>query len=458
MQKPSYSITHGLRHKNLLSYFWAILVTIGLSLNSSQLLSAPHLFNKPICPALPNITYQPTTNEWVEIRDALGRQLESCLDNSAFFALYGASLLHLGLISQSIENLERALLLDPNNGSALIDYAEALYLSDQLLAAIQINNLTLTREDLPNHLRDLLSKRGKAWNNQRVHWQNSVTLLRGYHDNLNGVANLKDLILTFDDRNIVVGLDENSRPIAGNYSSMSASTQRVALLEDGYSRFSAKASSRFSDLERVDTDMLGLSYERETTLEDGSFIWDIESQYIFYGRKGLYLSTESSANRYWRKESCSTYITTGGSALYFPDQSQSNEAALEFKWGALCGQSSNQVDFSFSTSHNESLDHRPGGDRFIKEVSLQWQKSLGKGVFFSEISFTTTEDEKGYNPLLSNNETRNTNTTNASVRLFYPLTNNLMFQTGMYYQEQKSNLSLFETESKSVDIGLTFNF
>jgi len=151
-------------------------------------------------------------------------------------------------------------------------------------------------------------------------------------------------------------------------------------------------------------------------------------------------------------------VATEVSSLYFPDQSQSNEADLEFKWGAVCGAANNQIDFSFSVAHNESLQNRPGGDRLIKEVNLQWKKNLGKGIFLSEVSFTSTEDEKGYNPLLSNNETRNTNTTNASLRFFYPLTNSLMLQSGVYYQEQSSNLSLFETESKSADIGLTFSF
>ncbi|MCZ2721343.1 hypothetical protein O1D97_06695 [Marinomonas sp. 15G1-11] len=431
---------------------------LGLSLNSSYLLAAPHSITSPSCPSLPEIKHQPSTSQWIEIRQQLGAQLNYCLNDSAFFALYGASLLHSGLTAQSIEYLERALLLNPNNGSALIDYSEALYKSDQLLAAIQVNDQILSRHDLPEYLRVPLTERGKEWGNQRIEWQNKVSLASGYHDNLNGVANLKDLILTFDDRDIIVRLDENSRPIAGDYQTINASSQRSKLFDDGFSRFSVNVSSRTSELSRVDTDSVGLSYEKETLLVDGSFIWDLDSQYVFFGGKGLYLSSSSSASRYWRQERCSTYVTTEGRSLYFPDQPQSNEMALELQWGALCGPSNNQIDLSFSVAHNESLDHRPGGDRFIQELALQWKKSIGNGFLLSEISFSTTNDEKGYNPLLSNNEIRSVNTTNASVRFFYPLSKHLMLQSGLYYQGQDSNLSLFETQSKSADIGFTFSF
>ena len=46
---------------------------------------------------------------------------------------------------RAAENLELALLIDPENGSAMVDYAEVLFGIGQVSSAVDINQLILER-------------------------------------------------------------------------------------------------------------------------------------------------------------------------------------------------------------------------------------------------------------------------------------------------------------------------
>ena len=65
--------------------------------------------------------------------------------STEFFALLGSSQLALGDLLRAAENLELALLLDSENGSAMVDYAEVLFRLGQLSSAVDINQLILER-------------------------------------------------------------------------------------------------------------------------------------------------------------------------------------------------------------------------------------------------------------------------------------------------------------------------
>ena len=50
-------------------------------------------------------------------------------------------------------SLELALLYEPDNGSALVDYAEVLYRQGDVLSALELNEqLRVVRQDLPSGL------------------------------------------------------------------------------------------------------------------------------------------------------------------------------------------------------------------------------------------------------------------------------------------------------------------
>ena len=60
---------------------------------------------------------------WQAVLPRLEAQLENCLQSAEYFALLGAAQLNTAQLSQALESLERALLIEPDNGAARIDYA-----------------------------------------------------------------------------------------------------------------------------------------------------------------------------------------------------------------------------------------------------------------------------------------------------------------------------------------------
>ena len=65
------------------------------------------------------------------------------------FCVNGAAYLGMGDLLRALESLERALLLDPNNGSAAVDFAEVLYRQGQVISAIEVNTQLLARRRPP---------------------------------------------------------------------------------------------------------------------------------------------------------------------------------------------------------------------------------------------------------------------------------------------------------------------
>ena len=77
--------------------------------------------------------------QWTQLAATLAGIQASCLRSSEYYALLGAAQLNSAQLESASESLERALLLDPNNGAAQIDFASALFASGQLFPALQLN-------------------------------------------------------------------------------------------------------------------------------------------------------------------------------------------------------------------------------------------------------------------------------------------------------------------------------
>src|SRR5690606_36143520 len=99
------------------------------------------------CPPLESY-YPVTANDWFGVTPQLEAMMSECLDSAEYFALLGAAQLNTGAIADSLESLERALLIDPMHGAALTDYAQALFVAGQLFPALEINRSLLQRSDL----------------------------------------------------------------------------------------------------------------------------------------------------------------------------------------------------------------------------------------------------------------------------------------------------------------------
>ena len=112
--------------------------------------------------------------------------MTQCLRSTEYFALRGAAQLNSGMVAESLDSLERALLLDPDNGAAQIDYAEALFQQGQLFSALALNEQILDRGDLPANLQPALAARQQTWQSMTQQTSFQADLLAGYDTNLNG--------------------------------------------------------------------------------------------------------------------------------------------------------------------------------------------------------------------------------------------------------------------------------
>ena len=410
------------------------------------------------CPSLPRVDVNPSLEQWLVVRDRLGAVLDKCLNSPSYFALYGAALMHTSNLSQAIEMLERALLLSPENGGALLDYSTALYHSGELMTALAINESLLEREDTPRYLIQLLQQRQADWEAEKVNWRGRFALLGGYHDNLNGVADLDNIILTLEDEDLLVFLGNNSTPLEGGYISSRLSAQRTHLLADGHSVFSMAFQDRSTELTSVDTDELTVGYERIKQLHDGKRSWRLESSYLLYGDRELYFSLEGGGERHWSVGRCSPFVELELRTLYFPELDYLNEASFMYGGGVSCGGSANQLVVGAYAIYNASLNNREGGDRLGGEVEVKWQRLLGGGVLLAQLSYSPLYDQEGYSPLLRRNEERDTQDISASLQYIYPISRSFSLHAGFYHRNLESNLDLFETSASNIDVGLSVSF
>ena len=115
-----------------------------------------------VCPDLSRY-YEEEDEDIFSVEAELSALSDRCSDSAEFFALLGAMQLQIGDLLQATESLELALLLDPQNGSALFDYAELLNQEGQTLNAIELGEQLLSREDLPRALENLILERLGTW-------------------------------------------------------------------------------------------------------------------------------------------------------------------------------------------------------------------------------------------------------------------------------------------------------
>src|SRR5690606_9092531 len=159
-------------------------------------------------------------SQWPQALQRL-RSLEAeCLQNADYYALLGAGQLETGQLPSALESLERALLLDPDHAPARIDYAEALYLSGQLFAALELNRQALRQSDVPPQVAGLLRSRQQQWRRQTSRSQLNLDLGLGYDSNLNGGPARNQITLTLSGEALQLTLDEAFQSVEGPYSSL----------------------------------------------------------------------------------------------------------------------------------------------------------------------------------------------------------------------------------------------
>ena len=166
----------------------------------------------------------------------LQTQLPACQNNVAWLVWAGQTLMRAGQYLLASDYLERALMLEPDNKGAKLDYALSLAGSEQPDAALSLVRGLLQEPDMPDHLRGAiktllarLEVPTKTWLSSWTANANSSTAANGSahrfyggvkvgrDSNLLGAPNLTELSLNFSGIPFSLSLDSSYLSQSGNY-------------------------------------------------------------------------------------------------------------------------------------------------------------------------------------------------------------------------------------------------
>ncbi|MDA1370921.1 MAG: tetratricopeptide repeat protein [Proteobacteria bacterium] len=430
------------------------------------------------CPEL--VSYYPGESpNWPELAADLASVMPQCLDSSEFFALLGAAQLNSGLRAQAFESLERALLLNPDNGAAMVDYAQALYQEGQLFTAMELNAQLLQREDLPTGLESMLQARQQQWQSMTRQTSFQGDLMLGYDDNLNGAPDPSQITLTLSGESVLLALNPEFRPVSGPYLNIGLGARHRQLMPEHQQSWSAQLRGRIS--EDTDSDLLQLDgrYAFIRPRRDRSWQVDGAVRNLFFGGSALFTASEVRA-RYSTASAfaCKPYYDLILQHQLFHDQSHLNALDSRASVGLSCplngsltglisdvtglSGGAQRLNLELGALNSQAIKTtRPGGDRQGWQFTADWEYRFSMGTFRALLNHTELDDRKTYSPLLINGAERWLKRSYVLFQYRQPIDfygNTADLVVNLYRQRQRSNIELFETNDSTFEIGLSFAF
>ncbi len=412
------------------------------------------------CPEL--TPYYPGANpDWSALRVQLAPLLPECLESSEYFALYGAAQLNSGEAAESLESLERALLLNPANGAAQIDYAQALYLEGDLFAALELNQGLLARDDLPATVRDVLEVRQRNWRAVTRQRQVQLDVLAGYDRNLNNAPEPGEITLTLSGEDVLLALNPQFRPVSGPYLNIRLGARFRQLAPTHQHNWLVEARGRASEDSESDQVQLDTRYALIRPGRDRSWQVNAGMSHLFFGGSPLYTATETSA-RYLpaSPRRCKPYYGLAFQHQLFHDNSRLNGIEGKLSGGLNCGLESplgpQQFTLELAMLENAALKaDRPGGDRRGWQASMGWRMPLSTSVVQGQLSHTRLDDREGYNPLLADGDERWLARTYLLMQYRRRLGPSITLLMNAFHQLQRSNIELFDNTDTTFEVGVS---
>lgn len=398
------------------------------------------------------------------LESGLAPLMSECLLSSEYFSLYGAVLMETGDLAESLDLLERALMLDANNGAALIDYAQALYLRGQLFTALDLNGQLLARGDLPENIQSILAQRERQWRAQTRQHGFGADVLAGYDNNLNGAPDPSQITLTLSGEPVILTLNSEYQPISGPYLNLRLGGQFRQLAADHQHNVSAEMRGRVSEDTGSDLVQLESRYSYLRPKRDHAWQFGAAMSHLFFGGNALYSAVEGNV-RYQHTLNDACNRSYGLAAQYQNYKDQSSLNSIESKLGAglecsvpLAGKPSS-FGLELSLLNNTAFNSgRPGGDRNGWQLNAQWQYPMLKGVLSSQINHTELRDTSGYSELLDNGAQRWLKRSYVLVQYRQSLFPNMAFVVNAYHQHQSSNIELFDSLDSTLELGISMSF
>ncbi|MDC0221442.1 hypothetical protein OAL54_06830 [Gammaproteobacteria bacterium] len=425
------------------------------------------LFQYSVASACPDLSgfYEISGDEIYSLEAELSELSGECSDSSEYFALLGSVQLRIGDLLQANESLELALLLNPQNGSALFDYAEILNQQGQALNAIELAQQLLTREDLPSGLEELIRERLRVWVQATTDKSLSVGISMGHDDNLNSAPVNDSLTLTLSGTPVVLDIAPEFQATSGHYSRFAINGFSRKTTSNVIYAFSAGASGKFSDSSKHDVAQGSTRF----ILADGGDLprWNMEVglDYLNYGGNSIFGSSTLRASYVVKRVgSCQIMPTAAFQYQHFYKSRVLSGVEGTVGLGTSCqipgGSGDDRFGIEAGVLQNKARSqNRLGQDRDGWRVNMAWQRSLGRGTASLQYTHSELDDERGYSSLFDNGTRRTESLDSLNLRYFYPLGSafgNANVIAWLSHYRQRSSVALFRTSGTVAEISLSW--
>lgn len=406
-------------------------------------------------------TVPQTRLEWEQRHATLVAQRERCGNSAAYLSALGSAELHTGRLDTALISLESALLLDPMQGGAQVDYAQALYLSGQPFAALALNQTLRERSDLPKGLTSHLRERQSRWRRSLASWQHRLETSVGFDTNVNAAPDVQSATLTLPDLAVELPLSSSAQAQSSVTQLLMFSSHYLQALPDEGRREVRLGTTYRATEGDFDSWQSNVRWEEARTYNGHRLRLGGRVQYLRYAGASLYQSVGADVR--WQpvapSRHCWLQANTSLEYQYFP--ADSHLSGVEAKLGPALqcrlGRTLFAANAGYITQQAEHRD-RVGGDRYGWEAGLRMARPLGQGTLMGHMETLHLSDDVGYSPLLGNNTRRRIERYQAQLGYQYPISDSLTLSASGFYREQQSNITLFEFDSTQYQLGLQWRF
>ena len=418
------------------------------------------------CPDLSDF-YRAIDDEFQLVESRLLPLLGECSENSEYFSLLGTVQLRSGNFFTALENLEHALLLNPDNGSALVDYAEVLFQQGQVLSAVEINAQLLAREDLPEELAQAIADRQRRWRRLTIETSSILGVSVGYDNNLNSAPMGRQLALTLSGQSVVLDVSPEFLAVGGAYANLAAGIARSKAGRDISSRMSGQVKGRFGKNSSYDVLQASSQFAFAQSGDNPRWNATLGFDHLNYGGNAIFSSSTIRASYLARQgKVCGIYPRLALQYQHFHTQESLSGIESSLGVGVDCqlpiGKTVNRLAVEASTLTNRALKgSRLGQDRNGWQVNIAWRRQVGPGQASAQYTFTDLSDDEGYSPIFDDGAKRHESL--SSVYLQYAIPTRRLgvaaqIVTSVSYYNQDSTVGLFTTQGANLEIGINWGF
>lgn len=400
----------------------------------------------------------------VEHEAWLARHKARCAGDPAFLAWHGALLNRIGRYDLAVEQLERALMIEPALMGARLDFAEALAAVGDRVTARQLLRDVLAQPDIPlaaaERARLVLRSLDGLIDSRPQPDGFSAAVRLGHDSNLNRATRLHSLSLTMAAGDIVLPLDESSRARAGTSRLVELEGHLTRPVAGGkYVRFNAELHHRkgpAADLDYTQTD-LAAHLDQAAEVGGRPIGLLVAGGGLNYGGDEIYRYLRGGLETRGFKGPCDNRL---GADIEWRRQMQTGNgdyqvAQLKSAW--VCGRERPLVVQWALGRENGEANH-PGGGAWLLGGRLAQTRPLGPGQLEAELRYAGRRDDEGYSPLLQNDAELNVHTFSLRVEYRQNLDRHWQLLADAEIMEQRSNLELFRLGSVVGHLGMRWHW